>query len=520
MTRISPIYFVLVLSLILNIVPIWFGLPSYEGWFADEILPHHVRSGLEQRFSQGWHRKYPPLHYYLLTLVHSPVLLTAKLLKLDPSTLSLYTTLMLLSRLMSIVMAAGIVFLVYKIGLEILSQRPAIFASLITSLVVPFVHYSKTANPDIPYLFWFTLSLFYFVRLMKTRTRKYYLFFALTAVLSVSTKDHAYALYILPIFSILCRDWKLRKKANPALTVIRFISDPTYLFAVAVALATFVLVYNLTFNSSGFILHLKALTGPLRENYQLYPHTLSGHLSVLGRGLDQVRFSMGWPLFGLSIAGILAALASKPRNLHLLSLLLFALSTEIFFIHVIMYNYARFYLPACIILSFFGGQFLSSLLRSPSRFDTLVRAAVMAIFAYSFIYAFSVDLLMIKDSRYAAEKWIKKNIPAHAKVGMGVWPVYGPRLGGINRFIMDSPFMDLRKLSSQPDYIILTTEFTRRYLLKPNGKHVFTNFFMEQGKYKLVYRYRTPLSWLPLSQRELAEQINKINPEVLILKKR
>jgi len=163
---------------------------------------------------------------------------------------------------------------------------------------------------------------------------------------------------------------------------------------------------------------------------------------------------------------------------------------------------------------------LSQAWEARHRLAKVIRLAIVAILAYSFSYAASVDILMLRDSRYAAEKWIRENIPSSATLGLGVWKTYGPRVYGSKYYNMESPFMDLNKLPSRPDYIILTKEFTQRYLPKSGGTEIFRHFYLEKQRYKIIYRYKTPLDWLPLSNRKVQEQINVINPEILILKQR
>lgn len=50
---------ILLLSLMMNGVGIWWGLPG-SGWAPDEVAPSRVIAGLEQGLSQGWYVKYPP----------------------------------------------------------------------------------------------------------------------------------------------------------------------------------------------------------------------------------------------------------------------------------------------------------------------------------------------------------------------------------------------------------------------------------------------------------------------------
>src|SRR5260370_41198299 len=65
----------LLLSLGLNAWAIDWGLPSPSGWAPDELLPSAVLEGMSRGFSGGWHGKYPPLHYYVLSVLYAPGLM-------------------------------------------------------------------------------------------------------------------------------------------------------------------------------------------------------------------------------------------------------------------------------------------------------------------------------------------------------------------------------------------------------------------------------------------------------------
>jgi len=517
--KIKGIHLVLLFSLALNVIGIWYGLPSYQGWAPDEILPNHVQEGISKRFSHDWYQKYPPLQYYLLALMETPVAILAKVRGLGLKDLSVYSLMILAGRLLSLFMAAGIVFLVYRCGREIVDQKSSLGAASVTALLIPFVYYAKTANLDVPYLFWFMISVYYFLRLLKTRQTKYYLLLALTAVLTVCTKDQAYGLYILPPLFVLLTDWRTRKKAVPKLTVVRFITNRTYLGSAAVALGAFFLVHNLAFNAQGFLHHVQEITGPVSKNYQLFPNTLSGHVHLVGRALDQIRFSLGWPLFAVCVAGLFRSLVSKPKNVLLLSLLCFVVPYDILYIHVIRFNYARYYLPVCFILSFFGGQFLASALEARPKSKKIFEAAAAAIFLYSVLYALSLDIYMVKDSRYTAEKWIRQNIPREATIGAAVLIVYAPRLRGYPWFPLELSLANFRELSPKPDFVVVNSEYSRRFLPNSSPGKFFREFYRGEERYKRVFQYKTPLSWLPLKHDEILGQINTINPEILIYKK-
>ena len=518
-TKKTGILLVLLISFLLNFIGIWFGLPGRTGWAPDEILPSDVQEGIHRGFSHGWFKEYPPLHYYLLALVETPFMVYAKLRGLALDSLSLTSLLFLAHRLLSLMMAAGIVLLVYKCGQEILDEKSALFSALIAALLVPLVYYSKTANLDVPYLIWYMGSLLFFLRLRKTRKRRYYILFALSAVLAICAKDQAYGLYVLPTLIILLADWKLRKRDNPKLTIIRFLSDRTYIYAAAVALGAFFLIYNFALNPQEFLQHIKVLARESQQ-WRLVSPTLSGHLYLLGRAVSQIRFSLGWPLFLVCLAGVIRSLVCKPRNMLLLSLFAFPVSYEALFVHVILRNYSRFYLPLLLILSLYGGQFLSFVLQSRPKFSGLIRATVLTIFAYSFFYASSLDIFMIKDARYAAEKWIRQNIPKEARIGYAVPRDYGPRVEGYKSILLVPPdWGKFQRLSSKPDFIILNTDYRGRFRPESPAGQFFRNFPTGKEAYRVAYRYQTPLFWLPLKHREVMRQINTINPEIVIYKK-
>jgi 4-amino-4-deoxy-L-arabinose transferase-like glycosyltransferase len=517
--KIKGIYLILLLSLILNAIGIRYGLPSYQGWHPDEVLPRDVKEGIGRQFSHDWFRKYPPFHYYLLALAQAPFLAFGELGGVDFKDLSFYSSLILVGRFLSLFMGVGLVVFVYKCGREMFDQKSSLWAASITALIVPFVYHAKTTNLDIPYLFWFMISVYFFLRLFKTHQRKYYLLFALTAVVAVCTKDQAYGLYILPPLFVLAHDWRFQKKAVPNLKVLPFLGSRTYIYAVLVALGTFFLVYNLAFNWQGFVHHVQVITGPTSQNYRLYPSTLSGHLHLLGRTFEQVRFSMGWPLFLVCLAGLFRALVSRPRNILGLSLLTFAVPYDIFYIHVIGFSYARYYLPICIILSFFGGEFLTFALGAFPKLSRVVQAAVALIFLYSVLYAFSLDVYMVKDSRYSAENWVKQNIPKEATIGVVDWITYAQRLEGYRWFFMMPSLEHFRKLSPKPDFIIIDAEFFRGYPPQSRELQFFGNFYRDRERYKPIFQAQTSLPWLPLRDSAIRYHINQINPKILIYEK-
>lgn len=516
--RLSALHLLLLSTTVLSAVGIWWGLPSYVGWAPDELIPDRILKGMDQFFSNGWNDKYPPFHHYLLSLIQLPFWILQRLHVLDISNITVYTILFFLTRLLSVAMGTALIYLIYRTGREIYDRRASLFAGLITSLTIPFVYYSKTANVDIPYLFWLVWSLYFFIRIAKTKQMKYYLLFALTAALAVCTKDQAYAFYVAAPFLLVWADWREKERTQSSRSLLRLIGSKKNLLSAALAAGLFLLIHNVIFNLSGFIRHFYGILGPRRRVYELYPGSLMGRVRLLGETIGQIQECFGWPLFLVCAGGLIWFLVQKKKKPLLLPLLAFALSYYVFSIHLLLFNFARFNMPICIILSFFGGYFLSDTLAARKPILGAVKAAVILIFLYSFLYALSVDIVMLKDSRYVAERWIKANIQPHALIGVASYIQYSPRLRG---FLWKEIPRSLSEFNSapKPDYVIVDKDYARRF---KNGTEPFLFFsgFDRQGeRYQLVFDYKTPLPWLLLNDHFIMSQINVINPEIQIYKK-
>jgi hypothetical protein len=179
-------------SVVLNLAGIWWGLPSH--WVAIETAPVYVLYGLSQHFSHGWYEAYPPLQYYVLALAGSPVLLLQSLGLMtiyDPAGAAV---LLVVYRLVSVAAAAGTVILTCLCGEQAFGRRAGLFAAAVVALMAPFLYYAKTANVDVPYLFWYALSLFFYLRLLAGQRWLDYVGFAAAATAAICTKDQAYAL--------------------------------------------------------------------------------------------------------------------------------------------------------------------------------------------------------------------------------------------------------------------------------------------------------------------------------------
>ena len=118
---------------------------------------------------------------------------------------------------------AGTLIAVYVCGAGAFSKRAGVFAAAIFALLTPFVYYAKTANPEVPYVFWFAVSLVFYLRFTRTLAAKDVVWFAISAALAICTKDQAYGLYLPVPFVIAYLVWRSnreRRLSHPFLRAV------------------------------------------------------------------------------------------------------------------------------------------------------------------------------------------------------------------------------------------------------------------------------------------------------------
>ncbi|MEQ9233713.1 ArnT family glycosyltransferase [Coleofasciculus sp. E2-BRE-01] len=517
-----------IFSLLINLWGINWGLPSFNGWAADELTPIRVLEAVEQGFANGWHYKYPPFHFYLLTLFYSPVLLLHQLGVVNVYSLPTYTLLFYIGRVLSLIMAAGILGIVYKIGQELYDQQSAFFATVITSLNLPFIYYAKTINLDIPYLFWFMLSLLFYIRLLKKQQTRDYLLFAATAAIAVATKDQAYAFYILTPSFIVWQHYQYLQQRDSSVTLKNALKDRKIVLSLGVGLALFLAIHNVVFNLNGFFAHVNDITSGGATISPRFERNIFGHLTMFWQSLRHIRVSFGWFLYGICILGLLKAVWQR-KHYYLLCLLIPIVSYYLFFVSIVMYNALRFLLPVCLILAFFGGKLIGDFLKSYSQLFRVKALSIIVVFIYTFFYATSVNVLMTHDSRYSVEQWMIKTItPNDFILGAGD-AKYLPRLEKFSSESLKRPTLETLK-QKNPDYIIGTSAYdSRRFEAGTPKYEFFSKLETEELDYDLVFQYKADPQWDLLNHQELGyrhinhmyvySNFDKINPEIKIYKK-
>jgi hypothetical protein len=505
---------ILALTAVLFIAGSWWGAPDL-GWAPDEISPADVLLAIQSRFAGGWATKYPPLHYAALAVFYTPFQAAAgfNLIDLDSDAQS---QLLLAGRMLSVAMGIGIVALTYAIARENFSFRAALFAAAVIAVAMPLTYYSKIANLDVPYVFWLTLSLLFYLRSYRTgRPRDFYLF-ALAGAAAICTKDQAYGFFVLPAAVMILRSMTYRQGSVPPAGVPSrgILVRMAGITALAMAIG-----YNLPLNWSGFIEHVRLITGPDSEGFRAYPSTPVGFLHMSRDAFVQLGHFMSWPLFAASVWSVIRAVsAADGRFRHLL---LPAFSYYFFFICVVMYHYDRFFLGVVVILALVTGWWLDQWTRPGVTARRLRLTLVCSALAYALARSVSLDALMIQDSRYAVERSLVSLVSPGEVVGAA--GQYLPRESVIGWTLLPADREELE--SKRPNYVIVNAGFSLRGDTE-SSRRFYEALSSGATGYTLVLRQRTkPMFPLSLDSRFLRVEedpfsnLTKINPLIEVYRR-
>jgi hypothetical protein len=472
-------------SIALNVIPIWWGLPAI--WPPDELMPTTWLRGLDAHFANGWFDRWPPFQYYVLTAANAPVLLLNALGRIDFDAAPWPQVLTIVDRLVSVGAAAGTLVALSVVTAQVFGRRSALFAAAIFALAVPFPYYAKTANLDVPYVFWFAVSLVFYFRLLEAMRASDAVAFATAATLSICTKDQAYALYPLMAVAIAVRAWRTRRFA------------PLLVGALSGAVV-FALCHNLFLNWSGFVAHVQFIVGPGSDNYRVFAPTTGGRLDLLRLTARLIQESWGWPMTIVCAAGVVYALFVR-RCAAGLALLAPVVSYYVAFVNVILYNYDRFVLPMTLVLSMFGGFAIERFISVGGRARALRTAAVIVIFAYSILYAATIDALMLRDSRSVVRRWASERLGPGDAIAISGPHELEPDF--TVPYLDVSTRADLERL--KPAYYVLSADYARAAPRETEWGQLVDALQGGQTGYTLLARVRcrSPWPWLPGAHPEL-----------------
>jgi 4-amino-4-deoxy-L-arabinose transferase-like glycosyltransferase len=498
---------VLAAALVLGGWGLRWGLPSEFGWAPDEVLPADVDAAVAQRFAHGWHGKYPPLHFALLAAVGAPVSVAARALGWEAP--RVHDARMTAGRVLSLALSLGVLLVVYRCGRDVGDAGAGVLAAALLALSVPFAYYAKMANLDLPYLFWFALSLLFFLRALRRGREVDFALFALAAAAAVATKDQAFALYVLTVPFLV---WKIVRegRAHRRLAVL-----------LGVGAVAFALLSGALFNPRGWVAHLRLIAGPASTAFRMFDQGVAGHLELLAQTARHLAFVMGGPSLLAALAGLVLACRDRTHHRLLLATLIPAVSYVVFFLLVVLYVYDRFLLPVALVLALFGGLALARAWRTGAW---TLRAAALGVFAFAAVRAASVDVLLTRDSRYAVEDWLRREVgPAPLVAAVGPLE-YLPRFDGLRWRRLGPAASRLAQVS--PDVVVVNADYARRADEGTGERAFYTALDDGSLGYQVALRQRTNPRVLLDTEAlrrdgpgRLWSNLDKVDPEIVVYRR-
>jgi hypothetical protein len=258
----------------------------------------------------------------------------------------------------------------------------------------------------------------------------------------------------------------------------------------------------------------------------MFPSTLAGQWALARTTVGQLLWALGWPGSVLLVVGIFAsARRSSQRVLPLWSVLAM-LSYYLAFLAVIGYVYDRFLLPVTTLLALGAAIGLRWFLDDWPRHRLGRLTAVGVLIGWLLWRVVSVDVLLIRDSRYPAEAWLRDHVTRDALVASVNELGYLPRLETFRHREILPTIADT--LANRPDFIVVNSEFLKR---SPNDSPERTWLdWLETGAapYETVYRHKAPLRWSALAwqprffdrREDDFTNVDKANPEIIIFKRK
>lgn len=507
----------LLASVALNAWGLDWGVPSRKGWAPDELLPQEVLRGQQQSFSAGWYERYPPLHYRLLALAYTPWLGQIRDIELLP--LELHATLTRVGRGVSLLFWVGLLTAVHTCGRMLLTPRAALIADALVALTLPLVFYAKLANLEVPYLCWWVTSLVFFLRALEGRRGATLPLLAFFAALSVTTKDQAFALYVLMPIPILAQRMQ-GEEGSSARRLGRALAARDLWLALLVGATVFTLVHNLAFNAEGFRAHLLSLAAA-GSAFRQFPADVFGQLALLRATAVDVAFGLGLPAAAAALGGLVLALRDDERGgRRLLPLLVPGVSYQIFFLALALYCYDRFVLPWTIVLAFFGALLFDKVLARRGLARVIGVLWLGAALLFGLGRAVSLDVQMQHDGRYAVEDWLAARVRPDDVVGQLAPSLFLPRLKptGLRAVGPDIPEVEQR----QPRFVVLNVAYARRAEAGSAERSFIDRLRHGQTPYRLVLEQRFESPWLMFDpelldgHRWIDSNLAKVNPWIQV----
>jgi 4-amino-4-deoxy-L-arabinose transferase-like glycosyltransferase len=432
------------LALAVRCIGLQWGLPTAQHWYSyhpDELQIFSAVGNLD--FFHGDFDpdffNYPSLYIYLAYfahLIYSGLGFGHPFPIAQPQVWMLMHDILFSARLVTAILGAATVPLVFLIARQIGGAKLGVLAALLLALAPGVVQHSHFATVDVPATFFVTLCLWLSTRALREDGKiawkiRQLLWAGLVAGLAAATKYNAGTVLLAPLLS-----WLSLRKEQPASGKIG---------AAILALCALGFFIGCPFS----IFDFRAFWGDGQNtglSYELLIHPKQGHGDVFvgtGNGwlyhaFFNAPFLLTWPVLIFALVGIVKTRIVRRRE----TCLLFAWCALYFFaLGFSQVRFMRYLLPLAPALCVFAALGVLPLLRLHRAAPRVAGVLLLLIAAWGtrdVLYDF-----VVPDPRDRAAQWLKSATSTPATIGMISAPwFFSPPLSPL-----DSP--PFRKLSPQ-----------------------------------------------------------------------
>lgn len=498
---------------------IMWGLPAeLDGWAPDEGSPRHLVSGLEAGFRAPWASLYPPVAYYLWTPLALIMVVAGEPHGLaawqNPGAMHLHLGM----RLVSLLMGSGTLASVYLIARQWFGRAEALVAVWMGGLGVCFLYYTKTANVDLPYLYWLMLALAVFSAFARSGSLTHLPWLGIASTLAVCTKDQAAGFLVLLVPALpLIAAWHAGAGRVDVFSLRRVLWRGEWLASAALALGIVAVVYQASWPT--LTAHLTVAQAA--RYAPMVPATVGGYLQLMAMSAMLLAFMVSPPVLACALVGLAHAVRRR-QWLYLVAVLVPVVSYLVGFMAIIRYTYDRFLLAIALLVACVAAPVVVRMWRA-DRARRAVRVAVVAGAMWMVGHAVTLPLLMRVDSRYAAEDYLIDHGDASQVVGLLSAAQYLPRLDEQPAFgfSLTPTLADVQTVN--PYLLLVNTSYAQRFTARPESAALLQAMRDGSLGYQRVGAYRAPLPWWALAwywpyfhdrASEGLTNLDKINPEI------
>lgn len=386
--------------------------------------------------------RYPLFHHFLLTLAYAPVLLWLVLAGrfrqpggvfpfgfTDP--VAAFRLLTLIARLVSIAMAAGVGVAAYRIASMLWDRRTAIVAAVASLSVYPMVYYAKTGNLDVPVLFWTSLGLVVYVRmLVDAVTIRRAAALGAFAALSAATKDQGAAAFLLLPLVLVPLHWRAVGRGETTTW------GPPAALLVA-GLGVYAVASGLVFDPERYLAHLRFLADPDVRNRPFasfvtwHPLGAAGVAALMSDVARSQYWFLGPVALTMAAIGFGASVTERPIAA---ALVVPAVSHGLTFLVPIQYFYVRFAMPIAFVVGIFAARGVTTVIDQIARArrrgrpqkgsvaqdfspgGVLSALVIVGTLAWPVVLSGDLTRQMIRDSRVEAAQWLAARLTKGQRV--------------------------------------------------------------------------------------------------------